>query len=129
MTHIAREKFRFEKSGLDILDGWLRTRPPQSYFDDGLQSLFLLAQTEQGDPLVHPEELTDLLLHAEAIARATSNALDAPTAVTREEEVALAEIATLLEVDSGVSWRALLDELDAGPESVERGRMPPSRRM
>ena len=126
---IARKHFHFGKSGLDILDTWLKKRPTQDYFDEGLQSLFLLAQTEEGEPLIHPEELSDLLLHAEAIARATSRALDSPTAVTREEEHALAEIAMLLEVDNGVSWRKLLDELDAGPASVERGRMPPSRRL
>ncbi len=126
---IAREKFRLDKRGVDILDGWLAERPPQSYFDDGLQSLFLLAQTEDGEPLIHPEELSDLLLHAESIARATAHALDAPTTVTKEEEAALAEIAMLLEVDNGISWRKLLDELDAGPASVERGRMPPSRRL
>ena len=49
--------------------------------------------------------------------------------MTKEEEAALAEIAMLLEVDNGISWRKLLDELDAGPASVERGRMPPSRRL
>ena len=79
--------------------------------------------------MTHPGQLSDLLLHAEASARATAHALDAPTTVTKEEEAALAEIAMLLEVDNGISWRKLLDELDAGPASVERGRMPPSRRL
>ena len=87
-----------------------------------------MAQTQTGDPLLHPELLHDLLQHSEAIARATANALDAPNAVTPDEEVALADIARILHVDNGMSWRKLLDELEAGPASIGAGRMPRSRR-
>jgi hypothetical protein len=72
--------------------------------------------------------LHDLLVHSESIARATANALDAPNAVTPEEEVALADIARILRVDNGMSWRRLLDELEAGPASIQAGRSPRSRR-
>jgi hypothetical protein len=126
---IAKEKFWLNKSGIDILDGWLKDQPTREYFDEGLQDLFLLAQTEEGEPLIHPEELHDLLLHAEAIARATAHALDAPTSVSEDEDRALQEVAKILGVDNGVSWRRLLDELDAGPASIERGRQPLSRRL
>ncbi len=128
IDEIAKHQFFVGKDGLDILDGWLTERPTTDYFRQGLEDLFLLAQTEDGEPLVHPEELHELLGHAESIARATAHAFDAPTAVTREEVEALKQIAELLKVDNGVSWRQLLDELDAGPASIARGRMPASVR-
>jgi len=129
IDEIARTRFFFTKSAVDILDGWLKSRPSQEYFDEGLQDLFLLAQTEEGEPLIHPEELYDLLHHASAIARASGKALDAKSAVVPEEEEALLALAKVLGIDSGISWRHLLDELDAGPASIERGRMPHSRRF
>ncbi len=51
------------------------------------------------------------MVHAESIARATADALDDPTAVTEEEEVALEEIARLLEVDGGSTWKRVLEAL------------------
>jgi len=128
IDEIAKERFYVGLSGLAILDSWLTHQPSNEYFSEGLQDLFLLAQTEEGEPLVDAEELHELLTHAESIARATAHAFDAPTAVTKEEEHALAEIAEILGVDNGVSWRRLLDELDAGPASIQAGRMPHSRR-
>lgn len=125
---IAKKKLFFHDTGMKILDDWLVNQPTDAYFRRGLEDLFLLAQTEEGEPLVHPEELHALLSHAESIARATANALDAPTAVTPEEEEALRQIADILRVDNGMSWRRLLDDLDAGPASIRRGRVPQSRR-
>lgn len=125
---IAKERFFTDTSGLEILDNWLAERPSEEYFRQGLEDLFLLAQTEEGEPLVHAEELHELLSHAEAIARATAHAFDDPRAVTKEEEVALSEVAKLLRVDNGMSWRRLLDDLDAGPASIQAGRAPRSRR-
>lgn len=129
IDQIARERFLFRKSAVDILDGWLKERPTKEYFDEGMADLFLLAQTEDGEPLVHPEELYDLLHHASAIARASGRALDQKSAVVPEEEAALAEIAVAFGIDNGQPWRDLLDELDAGPASIEHGRMPRSRRF
>lgn len=128
IDEIARERMLIHPSGLRILDGWLTKRPTEDYFREGLEDLFLLAQTEEGEPLVSPEELHALLTHAESIARATATALDAPTSVTPEEESALRDIAEALHVDNGSSWRRLLDDLDAGPASIERGKVPKSRR-
>ncbi len=122
---IARQKLYLELSGLEMLDQWLRKPPDEKYFQEGMKSLFLLAQTEEGDPLIHADELGDLLNHAEAIARATANEMDVATAVTPEEEDALHEIAEVLQLDNGVSWRELLDELDAGPKSILAGRRAP----
>lgn len=128
IDEIAKHQFFLKEDGMKILDGWLTEQPTEEYFQQGFEDLFLLAQIEEGEPLVHPEELQSLLGHAEAIARATANAFDAPTAVTKEEEVALKQIAELLRVDNGTSWRRLLDELEAGPASIQAGRMPASRR-
>jgi len=60
---------------------------------------------------VDVSELPDLVVHAEAIAAATGDALNDPNSVTPEEEKALAEIGRLLEVDSGATWKQLLDAL------------------
>ena len=125
---IAKDRLYLDLEGLKILDGWLTCQPSQEYFDQGLQDLFLLAQTDEGEPLVYAEELQEFLSHAEAIARATARALDSPTSVSSEEEQALALIAKVLGIDNGTSWRKLLDELDAGPASIQAGRAPRSRR-
>jgi hypothetical protein len=73
-------------------------------------------------------ELPGLLAHSELIARSTARALDAPWAVTFEEEAALAEIARMLNVDNGLSWAALLTQLD-GAQRPFAGQVkaPPSR--
>jgi len=128
IDELAKDRFLLDLSGLAILDGWLERAPSPAYFDEGLSTLFQLAQTETGEPLVHPEDLHDLLTHAEAIARATAAELDSPTAISDKEEAVLAEIAQALHLDNGVSWRKLLDELDAGPASVSGGRAPRSKR-
>jgi len=128
IDEIAKTRFHLGPRGLSLLDGWLFERPTKEYFDEGMQDLFYLAQAEDGEPLVHPEELHDLLVHCESIARASGHAFDVPTGVTKQEEDALSEIAKILRVDNGVSWGRLLDELDAGPASVAAGRVPSSRR-
>ena len=61
------------------------------------------------------DELKGLLAHAESIARATAQALDAPTSVTKSEEQALADIARELGVNDGESWGALIRELNVAP--------------
>jgi hypothetical protein len=93
-----------------VLERWLHEPPSQAYVERGLQGLLGLALDE--DMLdVDVDELPDLVLHSEAIARATADALDDPNAITPEEEVALGEIARLLEVDGGATWKRVLDSL------------------
>jgi len=93
-----------------VLERWLKEPPSATYVEQGLQSLLGIALNE--DMLdVDVDELPDLVVHAEAIARATADALDDPNAVTPEEEVALEEIARLLEVDGGATWKRVLETL------------------
>jgi hypothetical protein len=93
-----------------VLERWLHEAPSAAYVEKGLQGLLGVALHE--DMLdVDVEELPDLVVHAEAIARATADALEDPTAVTPEEELALAEIARLLEVDGGATWKRVLESL------------------
>jgi hypothetical protein len=93
-----------------VLERWLKEPPSASYVEQGLQSLLGVALNE--DMLdVDVDELPDLVVHAEGIARATADALDDPNAVTPEEEVALEEIARLLEVDGGATWKRVLETL------------------
>jgi hypothetical protein len=126
IDHIAKHRLYLGPEAIACLDEWLIQAPDREHFLAGLQELFLLAQTEQGEPLVDAEDLHELLLHAEAIARATADALDAPTSVTVEEEAALNDIARIFGIDNGRSWRRLLDELDAGPASIERSSKKPA---
>jgi hypothetical protein len=88
-----------------VLDKWLKEAPSQAFVERGLRGLLGVALDE--DFLeVDVDELPDLVLHAESIARATADAFDDPNAVTAEEEVALGEIARLLEVDGGFRLEA-----------------------
>jgi hypothetical protein len=93
----------------------------------------LLALAVAPDELeIGVDELPQLLAHAEVIARTTATALDAPWAVSASEENALADIARLLRVDNGMSWAALLRELDPDRHSmttVQRQSNGPSWRV
>jgi hypothetical protein len=109
---------------------WLQAPPSREYIQHGLRDLLALA-VARGELQVDVDELPVLLAHAEAIARSTAKALDSPWSVTPEEEAALAEIARLLCVDNGMSWAALLRDLDGERESIIKGSLfdpfPPVR--
>ncbi len=118
MEHVEVERIRrFAATSLHltpetatVLDNWLKEAPSQAYVERGLRGLLGVALDE--DFLeVDVAELPDLLIHAEGIARATADALNDPNAVTPEEEIALGEIARLLEVDGGATWKRVLDAL------------------
>jgi hypothetical protein len=106
----AQARLHLTPDTVAVLERWLQEPPSQSYVERGLQGLLGVALRE--DMLdVDVDELPDLVLHAEAIARATSEAFEDPTAVTPEEEQALGEIARLLEVDGGATWKRVLEGL------------------
>ncbi len=106
----AEARLHLTPETLAVLEQWLHEAPSQSYVERGLRGLLGVALEEDMFD-VEVDELPDLVLHAEAIARATADALDDPNAVTPEEEIALAEIARLLEVDGGATWKHVLDSL------------------
>ena len=106
----AQARLHLTPDTVAVLEHWLHEAPSQSYVERGLQGLLGVALHEDMFD-VDVDELPDLILHAESIARATADALDDPNAVTPEEEVALAEIARLLEVDGGSTWKRVLDSL------------------
>jgi hypothetical protein len=106
----ARERLHLTADTVAILDGWLKARPSDAFVRNGLEKLLGIALDEEVIE-VDVSELPDLLVHAEAIARATANSLNDPMNVTPEEEKALGEIARLLEVDSGATWGELLRTL------------------
>ena len=109
---LARDHFRVGVTGAQLLEHWLAAPLPVGYVERGLSDLLALALSPD-EFEIDVDELPQLLAHAELIARTTANALDAPWAVTPEEEHALAQVARLLRVDNGVSWAALLRELDS----------------
>jgi hypothetical protein len=117
IVKLARDSFRIGPSGEQVLNRWLNAPLSREYIRQGLSDLLALAYAPD-EIDVGLEELRALLAHAEAIARSTARALDAPWAVKPEEEAALAEIARLLSVDNGMSWAALLRELDDARRSA-----------
>ena len=114
LVDLAHNHFAIGELGEDILRGWISHRPDMAYFKEGLHDILLLAHSPD-EWNFGVDELQGLLAHAEAIARATAVALDAPTSVTESEERALTDIATALDVTDGRSWAALLKELDLPP--------------
>jgi hypothetical protein len=111
LVSLAHERFKIGPEGERILLDWLARRPDKKYFMEGLHDIVLLAYAPD-EWEFDVDELPGLLAHAEAIARTTAAAMDAPTSVTNEEEEALAEIARELGVDDGESWARLLRELE-----------------
>jgi hypothetical protein len=116
LVDLARNHFAIGADGEQILRGWLQERPVVEYFREGLHDLVLLAHAPD-EYAFDTDELPSLLAFAEAIARTTAEAMDAPTSVTSGEEVALAEIARVLGVDDGESWGALIRELRVQPRT------------
>ncbi len=112
LVDLAHNHFAIGEEGERVLRGWLENRPDKAYMLEGLHDLVLLAYAPD-EWEFDVDELQGLLAHAEAIARTTAAAMDAPTAVTAVEEQALTEIATELGVEDGESWAALLRELGA----------------
>jgi hypothetical protein len=112
LVDLAHNHFAIGEDGERILRGWLSERPSLAYIREGLHDILLLARAADESEF-ELEELPGLLAHAEAIARTTARAMDAPDSVTAAEEKALANIARELRIDDGESWAALIRELDA----------------
>ncbi len=110
IRELAREQLKLSAASVRALDGWLKKRPQRSQVENGLQSLLGFAR-DHSYLDVDVTQLPDLLIHAEAIARATGEVFDDPTAIGPEEDRALKEIARLLQVDGGATWKEVLEEL------------------
>lgn len=110
ILELAHRNFDIGPQGEEILNGWLSERPTVDYFREGLHDIVFLAHAPD-EWEFNVEELQGLLIYAEAIARASAEAVGAEFSVTPEEERALREIAAELGVDDGESWAALLAEL------------------
>jgi len=117
IVDLAHNRFAIGEGGERILRGWLRERPSAAYIKEGLHDLLLLSYAPD-EWEFDVDELPGLLAHAEAIARTTARAMDAPSSVTPAEERALAEIAQELGVEEGESWAALVRELEATQSSA-----------
>jgi hypothetical protein len=104
----ARQRLHLTPETTKVIEGWLENAPTKQYIESGLQGLLGIALDEHMLE-VDVSELPDLVVHAEALAAATAETLHDPTSVTPEEEQALAEIAVLLQVDSGSPWKSVLD--------------------
>ena len=123
---LARDHFRIGESGAQLLEYWLAAPLPPGYVERGLRDLLTLAFSPE-EFEIDVDDLPQLLAYAEAIARTTAAALDAPWAISQDEEAALAQVARLLRVDNGMSWAALLRELDSGRRRSAVEEQPPLR--
>jgi hypothetical protein len=101
-------------NGSKILCQWLSRRPSHDYALRGLRALRWLAYAAD-EPQVDIVELQSLLSHCEDLARATAESTGNAFNVGPEEEDALHEIATILQVDNGQTWSELVRELDQAP--------------
>ncbi len=110
IVDLAHNHFAIGQDGERILRIWLMRRPDADYFKEGLHDILRLASAPD-EWEFNVDELRGLLAYAEAIARTTAVALDAPTSVTEAEELALADIASELGIEDGKSWGALVREL------------------
>jgi hypothetical protein len=104
----AGQRLHLTPETMKVIERWLEKAPSKEYIESGLQGLLGIALDESMLE-VDVSELPELVVHAEALAAATAETLHDPTSVTPEEEEALAEIAALLQVDSGSSWKSVLD--------------------
>jgi hypothetical protein len=112
LIDLAHNHFAIGEDGERVLSGWLKEPPDKAYLLEGLHDILLLAHAPD-EWEFDVDELPGLLAHAEAIARTTASAMDAPSSVTPDEERALLEIARELGVEEGESWAALIRELGA----------------
>ena len=110
LLELAHRHFQIGEQGEKILKGWMTKRPTTDYFREGLHDIMFLAHAPD-DWEFSVEELPGLLMHAEAIARASAEAMGVEFSVQPEEEQALRTVAEELGVDDGESWAALLAEI------------------
>lgn len=110
LVALAHEHFEIGPEGEKVLRHWIEERPSAEYFHDGLHELLLLSRAPD-DWGFDVDELPGLVAHAEAIARTSADAMDAPQEVTPQEQDILHQIAEELEIDNGESWAELLQEL------------------
>jgi hypothetical protein len=118
LIYLAHNYFEIGEHGERLLERWIAERPSKEYIREGLHDILLLAYAPD-DWAFDTDELQGLLAHAEAIARTSAAAMDAPTAIDEEEEQALAHIARELCIDDGKSWAALMRELQSEELTAE----------
>jgi hypothetical protein len=110
LLDLAHNHFQIGDRGEVLLKRWINERPTKEYMQEGLHDILLLAHAPD-DWEFDVDEFHGLLAHAEAIARTTAEAMDAPSAVDPSEEAALQEIARELGIDDGQSWATLMSQL------------------
>jgi hypothetical protein len=106
----AQTRLHFTDDTAEILERWLKEPPSRAYVEQGLTGLLGIALQEEMLE-VDVSELQDLVVHAEALAAATAEALHDPSSVTPEEEQALQQIASMLQVNTGSTWGNVLESL------------------
>jgi hypothetical protein len=116
LLELAHRHFDIGDEGEKILKRWIAKRPTADYFREGLHDVLFLAHAPD-EWEFSVEELPGLLMHAEAIARASAETMGFAFSYNPDEEQALRTIAAELGVDDGESWAALLTEL-AAPQAA-----------
>lgn len=103
----------FLGGGESILTNWLREEPTDEYYRKGFSILTELARRERGlGSDINAETLQDLVDLSSDVASAAGGLFGKVWTVNDAEKTAIDNVATLLEIDDGQSWKELLEDLE-----------------
>jgi len=110
---VAGERGLLEGTGGEVLTGWLDHAPAPSYYDLGFRTLVELARRKRGAGAdINVRSLGELLDLCFDVAGAAGGLFDQLWTVSAAEREALDTLAGILAVDSGQSWKELIEDLD-----------------
>lgn len=124
---VARNKLELGSSAMQLVHHWLERPPSDELVRKGVACLKKIARAPD-QPDLGTDELLQTLWEAETMTRQVALLTGVPYEASEQQHDALLELAELMEVDSGVTWLDLLEDL-GGPTEVRRTlkRSPPDR--
>lgn len=113
ITQIAETRGLLVNGGDSVLRRWLEHAPPADERAMGLKTLVELARRKRGDGVaLSVNELDDLLNLSLEVAEAAGGLFGIAFTVSSTERACLEELADALSIDSGQSWKELVEDLD-----------------
>jgi len=98
--------------GESVLEDWLRDQPLPEYYDKGFKTLVELARRERGiGSEMNAQSLRELVDLSSDIASAAGGLFGKAWSVSDAEKTALSDVAEMLSIDDGQSWKELLEDL------------------
>jgi hypothetical protein len=112
MLDIARRQGFLPASGAAVFEGWLVQKPSEDYVRKSLAALVELARRKRGVgadlSAIDLRQLSELSFD---IAVCAGGLWGDVFSVTADEEQTVGELAQVLNIDSGQSWKELLEDL------------------